>query len=101
MSLKANMALFGGAADGPSPRTKKQKPGELIKLVEENDPGTTEVDFSGSTIFALKSAALTEQVRSRPPWAPPVVGTADASAEDHVRLSPSLCARAGRSSARR
>ena len=63
MSLKANMALFGGAAeDGPSPRKKKQKPAELIKLIEEDDASLTEADFAGSTIYALKSQVLTEQL---------------------------------------
>ena len=31
MSLKANMALFGGGEGGASPRTKKQKPAEIIE----------------------------------------------------------------------
>ena len=41
---------------------KKQKPAEIIKLIEENDPSLTEADFAGSTIFALKSQTLTEQL---------------------------------------
>ena len=35
---------------------------ELIKLIEEDDASLTEADFAGSTIYALKSQVLTEQL---------------------------------------
>jgi hypothetical protein len=60
-ALKANLELFGGGGEAGSPR-RKQKPVDVIKLVEDNDRSVTEVDFGGSTIFALKSLVLTEQL---------------------------------------
>ena len=57
------MAMFGGgAAMSLEPKKKQMKAAEIIELVEKNDPSLTECDFNGSTIFALKAPALTEQL---------------------------------------
>jgi hypothetical protein len=63
---------------------KKQKPAEIIKLIEENDPSLTEADFAGSTIFALKSQALTEQLCAALRY--------ESSAQEQIALIHRCCA---------
>ena len=63
---------------------KKQKPAEIIKLIEDNDPSLTEADFAGSTIFALKSQTLTEQLCAALRY--------ESSAPDQIALMNQFCA---------